>query len=130
MSGLTQKATSPVAPKGVDDLTHRTLIIGDLSRWNAQGRDTADFAQFQFINLQQLTTKTLIAASPEMILSPMVGDDFDVVVIAGILHNTGYAGRYRAVTAGVQDAEIVRSEVAAVAPALDFDLLELPLKPD
>jgi len=106
----------------------RTLIVGDIDRWSAAGRTTLDFENYAFCNHLELTTDLLRNFSPEIILSPLLGDAFDVLDIAAILRRLGYRGRYRAISPYVPNANVIVAEVASVAPAIDFDLFVMPLE--
>jgi len=104
----------------------RTLVIGNLARWNAEGRVTVSFDQVRFTELQGLTESTLQVTAPDIVLSPLVGDDFDVLEVAARLSELGYKGRYRVITHKLPNADMIRSEVRDHAPELDFDLLSMP----
>ncbi len=105
---------------------HKTLVIGNISRWNAEGRDLDVSEDVQFSDLGLLTRPVLDALSPTVVLSPLMGDDFDVIDVAEQLVSFGYAGRYRAITEDVPNAAMIRREVRAHAPGLDFDILVMP----
>jgi hypothetical protein len=64
---------------------------------------------------------------PDIILSPLVSEDFDAVDVAGVLSALAYDGPYRAVTDTLPDPEIIRKKVRNHAPYLDFDLVVLPM---
>ena len=103
----------------------RTLIIGDLPRWQAEGRDIGAFDGVQFLSFDDLTQQTLTGAPPAIILSPLVADDFDAFDVAAKLADFGYHGRYRAITALLADVQVIKSEICHIAPDLDFDILPL-----
>ena len=81
---------------------------------------------FQFINISDLSANLVEETDPEIILSPLVADDFDAVDVAEKLVLLGFQGRYRAIAAILPDAELILDEVRGFAPQLDFDLLLLP----
>lgn len=58
-----------------------------------------------------------------MVLSPLVADGFDVIDIAIRLAELKYTGRYRAIAEDLPNGNMIRKEVRAHAPDLDFDLL-------
>lgn len=105
--------------------TGHTLVIGNISRWNAEGRVTVSFDQVRFTEMQGLTEDILQCAAPDIILSPLVGDDFDVMEVATRLSELGYKGRYRAISQDVPNIDMIRNEVRTHAPELDFDLLPM-----
>ena len=102
------------------------LIIGDIKRWCAAGRETQSFKSFEFCNIAGLSADVLRDLVPEMVLSPLIGDDFDAIEVAVILRRLGYKGSYRAITADLPRSVIICAEVKAVAPDIDFDLIVLP----
>ena len=108
-----------------DQLTGPTLVIGNISRWNAEGRVTVSFDQVRFTDMKGLTADILQCASPDIIFSPLVGDDFDVMEVATRLSELGYKGRYRAISQNVPNIDMIRNEVRTHAPELDFDLLPM-----
>ena len=102
-----------------------TLIIGDLRRWKSEGRDTASYGNFTFLSLAELTGHVLSDVTPKIILSPLIADDFDALDVAVTLASLGYSGCYRALTSLSEDAVVIRQEISAVAPLLDFDILSI-----
>lgn len=105
---------------------NQILVIGDLMRWKAEGRITVALAEFQFIEFAALTSAILDTVAPDIILSPLMGDNFDVLDIAQRLSNLNFEGRYRVIADSLPDAQMVRREVCNHAPSLDFDLLTMP----
>ena len=104
-----------------------TLVVGDVSRWKSEGRNMPQLCGVQFIGLGDLTETTLCATHPAIILSPLVADDFDVLDVAQRLASLGFLGRYRAISEGLFDPELIREEVRSFAPQLDFDLVVMPV---
>ncbi|MEJ8560519.1 hypothetical protein QTO30_04240 [Yoonia sp. GPGPB17] len=111
--GLSPSPTPPEA----------TLIIGDLARWSAEGRKLMAADNFQFSDLKSLSAPFFADIAPTIVLSPLFGDDFDVIDVATRLDELGYRGQYRAITENLPDDDMIRKEVRAHAPELDFDLL-------
>lgn len=81
-----------------------------------------------FIGIADLTARKLCETGAAIVLSPLVGDDFDVVDVAHRLLSLGFRGRYRAISEELPDAELIREEIRCFAPELDFDLLLMPLE--
>jgi hypothetical protein len=103
-----------------------TLIVGDVRNWAAGGRATDDFDDFQYASFGELTRDKLDHIAPQMILSPLVASEFDVIDLARHLQDIGYAWCYRVIAPNLPNADIIRAEVAAVAPIVDFDLFQAP----
>ncbi len=104
-----------------------TLVVGDMARWKAQGRNLPNLEGLRFIDLSALDQNVLAKQKPDIILSPLISEDFDAVDVAGVLASLNYDGPYRAVTDIIPDPELVRKEVRNYAPHLDFDLVVLPM---
>lgn len=108
----------------------KVLIIGNIARWTAQGRAASPCSTFQFSEIEQLTATILDDAVPTMVLSPLVGDDFDLMDVVEQLSALDFSGQYRVISYALPNPEMIRKEVRAVAPNLDFDLLVIPAEPD
>ena len=104
----------------------RTLIVGDIRRWASDGRNTVGAEEFCYTSFASLSRELMTEIAPDMVLSPLVSKDFDVIDLARHLADLGYEGSYRVLMQRVPDAAIIRAEVAFVAPHLDFDIFELP----
>lgn len=63
--------------------------------------------------------------NPEIVLAPLMTDEFDIFDLARKLGTLGYAGALRAFCAPLPRPALVRAEVRSVCPGLDFDLLEI-----
>lgn len=111
------------------DLGDRTLVIGNMRRWASEGRLTSSLRDFSFLNFGDLNAETLKEYQPDIILSPLVGDDFDAIEIAQVLSELKFEGRYRVVSDTLPNAGIVKREVAEHADGLDFDVLLMPQDP-
>jgi len=125
MSKLALNVETRQCAAAKEETTGRTLVIGNLSRWNAEGRVTVSFDQVRFVEIHDLTTGNLQCIAPDIILSPLMGDDFDVMEVALRLIELGYKGRYRAISLDFPNADMIRTEVRSHAPELDFDLLSV-----
>ena len=117
------------AQKSVNQETspaHKTLVVGNIARWTAEGRAAVPHDDVRYYELDEVTEDTLNDLTPTIILSPLMGDNFDVLDIAARLNELGFQGQYRAITESIPDREMIRNEVKAHAPDLDFDLLMIP----
>jgi hypothetical protein len=59
----------------------------------------------------------------DMILSPMVAEDFDCLDVAQHLFAQGYSGRYRVMAPNLPNPGMIRHEVRSLCPGLDFDIV-------
>lgn len=126
MSGQVEHGRTLPFPKGLEGIANNTLVIGDLNRWKAQGRVVPPLEGFQFVDIEELNADIVNEKEPDIILSPLVADDFDAVDVAMKLIELRYQGRYRAIAEDLPDADLIRKEVQTFAPQLDFDLLLMP----
>ena len=99
------------------------LVMGSIERWHAEGRPTHDIEGFAFRNLASVNEDILRELDPDIILSPLFGDDFDAFDVAATLAEFGYQKRYRVIADPIPNADLIRNEIRELAPALDFDLL-------
>jgi len=103
-----------------------TLVVGDLVRWKELGHEIPEIDGFFFVDFDDVTYQTLEKIKPQVILSPLLGRTFDAVEVARRLEAMDYRGCYRVVTDGVPEPDVVKREVSAIAPKLDFAVLLLP----
>ncbi len=126
MSGQVERGRTAPFPDALEGLASNTLVIGDLARWRAQGRVVPPLDGFQFVEIEALNADVVNEKEPDIILSPLVADDFDAVDVAVKLIELRFQGRYRAISDDLPDADLIRQEVRNFAPQLDFDLLLMP----
>lgn len=128
MSNLIDSAifAQHTASSGQEESPTPTLVVGDLVRWQELGHDIPEIDGFYFVDFDDVSIETLGKIRPQVILSPLLGRTFDAVEVARRLETMGYRGRYRVVTDGVPRPDVVKREVNAVAPNLDFSVLLLP----
>jgi hypothetical protein len=63
--------------------------------------------------------------APVLVLSPLLTPVFDVIDLARYLSQRGYRGRYLALVDRLPSANLIRREVAAQYPDLNFDVVVL-----
>ncbi|MCB1400109.1 MAG: hypothetical protein KDJ82_09675 [Rhodobacteraceae bacterium] len=79
----------------------------------------------------EITRKFLDDLCPDIVIAPLIAQDHDILDLALLLRNTGFAGALRAFTRPLPNSAIIRAEVASIYPHLDFDVIELsgPMAP-
>ena len=120
------RAISGDAFAGVDRRV--SLVIGDVSQWIRNGRKIPSIDGFHFADYRSVNRKLIERLSPEIILSPLITDQFDAIDIAQLLADEGYRGLYCAVSEHVGDRESVITELRRTAPMMEVDLFVLPPK--
>lgn len=73
-----------------------------------------------------LTKDILLTANPDVVLVPLMAVSADVYDVTARLISLGYQGRVRAFCRPLPNAALIRNEVCARFPTLDFGLIELP----
>ena len=63
--------------------------------------------------------------APALVLSPLLMPDFDALDMARVLAQCGYRGRYLALVDKLPSANLIRREVAAQSPGINFDVIVL-----
>jgi len=70
---------------------------------------------------------TLIARTmPDVVLSPLLCPEHDILDLARLLNALGYRGALRAYSAPLPNPRLILSEVRQAWPGGDFDILALP----
>ncbi|PUB19405.1 hypothetical protein [Yoonia sediminilitoris] len=126
MSGYARQDLERPLSFHLEGLTNTTVVIGDIARWKAEGRNVQALNGFHFIDIDELTPELLEKQKADMILSPLVAHNFDAVDVVSKLIELEFRGKYRAVSDDIPDSEIIRKEVQLFAPEIDFDLLLMP----
>ncbi|MBL4811828.1 MAG: hypothetical protein JKX69_05585 [Rhodobacteraceae bacterium] len=101
------------------------LVVGDLQRWLGEGRKMPVLPGLRFAGLSELTPALIEEIKPEIVISALMCPAFDALDVAAKLAETGYTGRYRALSETLPNPQVIRAEVRSVAPDLDFDLFQI-----
>ncbi|WP_341213190.1 hypothetical protein [uncultured Limimaricola sp.] len=111
-------------------LGHRQvmLIVGQFapSESRAKAAEAEALQNVRYCGFHRVTAELLERVQPSVIISSLMGPQFDAVDLALRLSMLGYGGPYRVLGTSVSDARMVRDEIRKVAPWLDFDLIEQP----
>ena len=103
----------------------KMLVVGarqgpSLAPPNGMPDDSLYFATYA-----EVTPALILRIGPDVVLSTLIGDHFDAIDLAGKLVLANFTDKYRAVTVGLPDPELVRREVLEVAPHIDFDVFQI-----
>jgi hypothetical protein len=122
------KSSNPASQRQVaaQDPAPTILIVGEVSRWIASGRELPRLRGRNFVEFHQFGPETCASLRPDIVLSPLVCPSFDCLDLAAVLHGFGFAGRYRVLAPDLPNPSIICAEVSALFPGLDFDLVFLP----
>ena len=105
-----------------------TLVVGDVAQWKAQGRSVPEIEDIDYLEFDEFSEDALQAQQPDVVLSPLVTDVFDAFQVISVLAMAQFKGRYRAVAPRLPNIEMIRGEVQAQAPEIDFDIVVMPPK--
>lgn len=106
------------------------LVIGPLRLTGGEGPPALRRDGYRFARFADLDAALLRDTAPAMVVSALIGDRFDAVDLARRLAELGYAGPYRALSPPLPRPALVKAEVRAAAPDLDFDLVVVSHDPD
>jgi hypothetical protein len=83
-------------------------------------------ARIQRVPYHMLSERRLSGPdAPGLVLSPLLTPEFDALDLARILTQCGYRGRYLALVDRLPSANLIRREVAAQSPTINFDVIVL-----
>lgn len=105
----------------------RRILVVETSQVPALALQGVSGAVVTIIKFPDLDGALLARRQPDIVVAPLIGDRFDILDLAGELDRLGYRGALRAVTRPLPNADLVRREIAAQCPRIDFALIELPL---
>lgn len=117
--------SQPNPPSDADTNQLRMLVVGTVGYEPRKIDINLTTQKIVFANFSEISTKMLRLIRPDVVLSTLIGDHFDAMDLAVKLKNIGFSGRYRAVTLGLPDPDLIRSEVHFMAPDLDFDVYQM-----
>jgi len=101
------------------------LVVGNIDQWISSGRDLPDIAQTEFCAYSNLSADLLAHLRPDIILCPLLCEQFDILDLVRVLDSLNYAGRIRAMSPPMPNPDIILREVQLEYPKLDFDLIEV-----
>jgi hypothetical protein len=101
------------------------IAIGDMSGWAREKLYPLANEGIRLTAIGGLDETLLSVVNPGLILSPVVARDFDCMDVAAILNAACFRGMYRAVSERSVHPRMITSEVTALYPDLDFDILQV-----
>ncbi len=113
-----------------DVAENRILVIGEVSRWDSQGRQVPQSPGIHCIDIHDLTTNIIELIEPMAVFSPLLCSSFDCLDVAVILQAVGYKGRYRVIGEGLHYPQLIRAEIKESCPDIDFDIVNLGKEKD
>ena len=108
-----------------DDCQPMILAVGEVTEWRATGRALPMSGKIAFAEFHDLTPELLEELRPDIVLSPVLCASFDCLDLAQTLTSFEYSGRYRVLAADVPNPSMVKREIAACCPTLNFEMLDV-----
>lgn len=103
---------------------HRILLVSPQPTLPAVLRGLHDTAIFHS-RLPALTEPLLARQRPDIVLSPLLCDEHDILDVARRLDRIGYRGALRALSPPLPHVGMVLGEVRQVCGWQDFDIIEI-----
>jgi len=101
------------------------LVVGNIDHLLVSKQEFPEISNTVFCSMNDLTAEFISAYQPDIILSPLMTSQFDVLELAIKLDRLNFEGRFRAITSPLPDPYMILREVRFECPALDFDLIVL-----
>lgn len=99
------------------------LVVGNIGLLFATMPELPLSSGALFCVIDDLTPAFLERHNPQIIISPIVTSQYDVMELAVRLDQLNFEGQFRALSAPLPNPEIIISEIRFECPALDFDLI-------
>lgn len=101
------------------------LAVGDLTEWLSKGREVPVGGKVAFVEFSDLTRELFEIYGPSFVLSPLLAHGFDCIDVSQVLQSLGFKGQYRAMAHNVPDPGLIKREISAICPDVDFDIIRI-----
>jgi len=105
----------------------RVVLIGDAPR---QAFDKVADGTPVFLPVNEISAEALAVLNPDVVLAPLVATRFDCFDVAHALVEARFEGPFRAVVDYLPNPALVRREITACCPDLDFDIVVMAAPDD
>jgi len=105
------------------------LVVGNVEQFLAAKPKLPFCRDTLYCCIKELTSVFLELHQPNVVLSPLVTSQFDIVELAVVLEQLSYKGQFRALAAPMPNPELILKEVKTQCPELDFDLITVRPNP-
>lgn len=102
-----------------DRLGPMILAVGDVRQWLGSGRALPIDSQLAFADFHEITAELLDTLAPDIVMSPLLTNNFDCLDLAQALQAGGFSGRLRIVAPDMPNPKVIQAEIKALCPALD-----------
>lgn len=104
-----------------DGGAHR-ICVGDLLQDCEVSQITRLTPGVESVAWHELAMRIADGVPPDTIYSAAVSSNFDCIDIAQLLYRVGFVGQYRVIAPDVPNPGLIRREVLALCPGLDFQI--------
>lgn len=106
------------------------LVVGNTDQFLSAKPKLPACSDTLFCVISDLTPAFLEKHKPNVVLSPLVTSQHDILELAIVLDRLNFEGQFRVLVAPLPNPEVILSEVRFECPALDFDLITVQTDPD
>ena len=115
---------SPIDPSDQSRLP-KMLVVGTQAELDARQEKPGDDGNLIFAVFEDVTEQFIAEMAPEIVISNLMDAHFDALDLAKALALADYSGKYRAISVGIANPNVIAREIRNVAPSLDFELFQL-----
>jgi hypothetical protein len=95
------------------------LAVGDVRQWLGSGRTLPADSQIAFAEFHEISAELLETLTLDIVMSPVLTNNFDCLDLAQALQASGFRGRFRVVAPDMPNPRVIQAEIHAMCPALD-----------
>lgn len=106
---------------------YRKVMIVNAAMSSDHSSNLLQGIDFASVNFDDISADLLRREHPDCILAPLMIGKLDILDIAERLCSLGYQGLLLAVTPPIPNPKLIRAEIAALCPGLQFDVIEAPV---
>ena len=116
---------APVSGRLSTEHAVRVLAVGNTETWRSEIGRIPVHRDLRFYDIDDIDVALLAEVRPGLVVSPVLASNFDCLDLAFRLSYAGYRGAYRALSNNLPKPEIIRSEVRAICPEINFDIIPM-----
>lgn len=99
------------------------LVVGNIEQYLSAKPNLPFCRDTIYCVIDDLTSAFLDQHQPNVVLSPLVTSQHDIVELAIVLGKLNYTGLFRAIVAPLPNSDVIFNEIKFECPALDFELI-------
>ncbi|UWP90329.1 hypothetical protein [Aliiroseovarius crassostreae] len=103
--------------------TSHILAVGDLVAGDVETLPLPDRDRVSFVEFSDVTEELIHHLNPGLVISFLMSRSFDCLDLALQLQAIGFHGKYRVMAPEITNPKVIKSEISAQAPGVDFDIV-------